>query len=49
MASVTSCVVFPHPFHLYMQGGHSADGTLVCTLAKVTSLCYSQPGFAVNF
>ena len=43
MALINSCVLFSS-IEFRMHGSCNAEGSLVCTLAKETSVCHSQPG-----
>ncbi len=49
MAYLTSCVILPPQFGLYMQVGCTADCSIVCRLAKEPSVCHSRPCFLFTF
>lgn len=45
--TVTSCIVCPL-FHLHIQGC-TAESSVVCAIAKETSVCHCQPCFLFTF
>lgn len=38
----TSGIAFPHMFYLYVQGGCTAKGSVMCILVKEKSICHSS-------